>query len=316
MTKRIKIIVNPISGSGRSMRFLEHLKTALAKEQIEYQISLTQKSGDAINLAQAHPDDPQGHPVGDTPILCLGGDGTFNEVINGLMLNTRFNAENRPVLGFIPFGSGNVIAKELHLKRNIRQFIHLFQNNLSRQLDLGCVTLPKENLKRYFISMAGIGFDAQVAQKYHLARQDGSRLQAHLFSYFPIAIRHLFTYQAPKITIHTDGKLITDNASFVQIANVRSYGGPFVLVNKAIHNDGALDACWFTGKSSFSILLYYTLAFLGIGSLASAGHQRITKVAISSNQIVPLQVDGDFCGYLPTEIEIIPKAIRMFAPIS
>ena len=354
MVKRLKIIVNPISGSGRAMRFLERLKDALAKEQIECQVAPTQKAGDAINLAQTHPD--------ATPILCLGGDGTFNEVINGLLANTRFGSDSRPVLGFIPFGSGNVIAKELHLKRNIRQFIHLFQNNLSRQLDLGCVTLPKENLKRYFISMAGIGFDAEVAQKYHLARQDGSRLQAsrcsragrsvsacigaHLFSYFPIAITTLFSYQAPKINVHAEDKLITDNASFVQIANVRSYGGPFVLVNKAIHNDGLLDACWFIGKSSLSILLYYTLAFLGNlpewpfgragGSLAAAGHQRVKKVVISSSSqfvplappaqcsrsrsakpsLVPLQVDGDFCGYLPAEIEIIPKAVRIFTPIT
>jgi len=329
MAKRIKIIVNPISGSGRALRFLEHLKDALTNRQIEYQVAPTQQAGDATALAKDHPD--------ATPILCLGGDGTLNEVINGLLSNTRFTSATRPTLGFIPFGSGNVIAKELRLKRNIRQFIHLFQNNLARQMDLGCVSLrqaqgvsqsnplPKEGLKRYFISMAGIGFDAEVARKYHIARKDGSRLQAHLFSYFPIAIKHLFSYQAPGITIHAVGdasgtsavadKLITDNASFVQIANVRSYGGPFVLVNKAVHNDGALDACWFTGTSRLSILLYYTLAFLGNGSLASAGHQRITKVAITSNQIVPLQVDGDFCGYLPAEIEIVPQAIRMFTPL-
>ena len=308
MAKRIKIIVNPISGSGRSMRFLEHLKDALAKEQVECQVAPTQKAGDAALMAQTHQD--------NTPILCLGGDGTLNEVINGLLANPRFTAENRPVLGFIPFGSGNVIAKELNLKRSVKQFIHLFRNNLSRQLDLGCVYLPKENIKRYFISMAGIGFDAQVAQKYHLSRKDGSKLQAHLFSYFPIALRHLFSYQAPGITIHAGDKLIADNASFVQIANVRSYGGPFVLVNRAIHNDGLLDACWFTGKSSLSILLYYTLAFLGNGSLASSGHERITKVTVTSPKPVPLQVDGDFCGYLPAEIEIIPGAIRMFTPIT
>ncbi|HLD36517.1 MAG TPA: diacylglycerol kinase family protein [Planctomycetota bacterium] len=306
MAKRIKIIINPISGSGRSMHFLERLKCALTDAQIECQISPTQQAGDAILMAQNHPD--------NTPILCLSGDGTLNEVINGLLANTGFSAGNRPVLGYIPFGSGNVIAKELGLKRDIRQFIRLFQNNLFRSLDLGCVSLPKENLKRYFISMAGIGFDAQVAQKYHLSRKNGAKLQAHLFSYFPIAIKPLFSYQAPVIAIRADDKLIADNASFVQIANVRSYGGPFVLVNQAVHNDGALDACWFTGKSALSILLYYTLAFLGRGSLASAGHQRVTKVSISSLQNVPLQVDGDFCGYLPAEIEIIPGAIRMFTP--
>ncbi|MEW6025852.1 MAG: diacylglycerol kinase family protein [Planctomycetota bacterium] len=337
MASQLKIIVNPISGSGRAMRFLERLKDALAKAAIEYEVAPTQKAGDAISLAQAHPD--------TTPILCLGGDGTLNEVINGLVANPRFDAASRPVLGFIPFGSGNVIAKELKLKRSVRQFIHLFRDNLTNQLDLGCIYLPKENIRRYFISMAGIGFDAEVARKYHLSRKDGSRLQAHLFSYFPIALKHLFSYRAPKITILAGGdasgtsrqkrdKPLTEDASFVQVANVRSYGGPFVLVNQAIHNDGLLDACWFSGRSSLSILYYYTLALLGNlpewpfgqagGSLTSAGHQRISKVTITSTQPegtassepVALQVDGDFCGCLPAEIEVAPKAIRIFSPIA
>lgn len=307
MTKRLKIIANPIAGSGRVSRFLEHLKNALVQEHIEPDIRLTQKAEDAIALAKDQAD--------DVPILCLGGDGTFNEVINGLMNNTRFSAANRPALGFIPFGSGNVIAKELRLKRDAGQFIRLFRDNLVRQLDLGCVNLPEVNLKRYFISMAGIGFDAQVAQKYHLARKDGSMLQAHLFTYFPISLKHLFSYQAPSIAISADGKTIAENASFVQIANARSYGGPFVLVNKAVPDDNALDACWFIGKSSLSILYYYTLAFFSHGSLASKGHQRITKVQITATTQVPLQVDGDFCGYLPAEIVIVPDAVRVFTPV-
>jgi YegS/Rv2252/BmrU family lipid kinase len=307
MTKQLKIIANPISGSGRVSRFLEHLKDALAKEHIEPDIRLTRKAGDATALARDHSD--------DRPILCLGGDGTFNEVINGLMNNSRFTPDTRPTLGFIPFGSGNVIAKELRLKRAARQFIRLFQGNLVRQLDLGCVNLPEENLKRYFISMVGIGFDAQIARKYQLARKDGAMLQAHLFSYFPIALGHLFRYQAPSITIQADGKAITEDASFVQIANARSYGGPFVMVNKAVPDDNALDACWFIGKSSLSILLYYTLAFFSHGSLAAKGHQRISKAVISSKEKVSLQVDGDFCGYLPAEIAIVPNAVRVFTPV-
>lgn len=306
MAKQLSIIANPISGSGRVSRFLEHLKNALIERHIEPDIRLTEKAGDAITLAQSHPD--------ATPILCLGGDGTFNEVINGLMSNHRFTASNRPALGFIPFGSGNVIAKELRLKRSVSRFIRLFQSESLRTLDLGCVNLPEENLKRYFISMAGIGFDAEVARAYQLARKDGAMPQAHLFTYLPLSLKHLFSYQAPSITIQADGATIAENASFVQIANARSYGGPFVMVNQAVPDDHALDACWFTGKSPLSILLYYALGFFSHGSMASKGCQRISKITMTSKEKVALQVDGDFCGYLPAEISIIPGAIRVFAP--
>ena len=337
MFKKLTIITNPIAGSGRAMKFLETLKTDLAHHQIENELKLTAQAGDALQIAREYSE--------DHPILCLGGDGTVNEIINGLLSNNHFTVVNRPVLGIIPFGSGNVIAKELHLKRNIRHFIHLYQNNFTRYLDVGCIHLPApldigtqaglleanksarggsavgtekqkkdSNQKRYFISMAGIGFDAEVTRQYQLDR-NGAKLQAHLFSYFPIAIKTIARYQMPHITIQIDDKIVSSDATFVQVANVRSYGGPFVLVNNAVSDDGLLDICWFSGKSSLNLILYYTFAFLGNGSLIASGKLKSKKIILSSKQTVPLQVDGDFCGYLPVEIGIIPKSIQVYTSI-
>ncbi|MFH0889416.1 MAG: diacylglycerol kinase family protein [Planctomycetota bacterium] len=314
MTKRIKIIINPIAGSGKAEKFVEHLKNALTSRQIESDVKFTSQYGDAQEIANKHTE--------DTPILCLGGDGTFNEIINGLITNRHFTENNRPIIGLIPFGSGNVIAKELQLKRNIRHFIGLYQNNLYRQLDIGCVRFIQENKKRYFISMAGIGFDAEVARQYQLDR-NGAKLQAHLFSYFPITIKTIFRYKMPRITIQIEGKIVSRNASFVQVANVRSYGGPFVLVNNAIFDDGFLDVVWFKGKSPLNIIRYYSLAFLGCTNIVHDMKQKKTKEVVlslsddeaSSVRKVPIQVDGDWCGYLPIQIEIIPKGIRVYTPL-
>lgn len=319
MTKKIKIIANPIAGSGKARKFVEHLKNALTSRQIESDVKLTSQYGDAQEIANKHTE--------DTPILCLGGDGTFNEIINGLITNEYFTENNRPIIGLIPFGSGNVIAKELQLKRNIRHFIGLYQNNLYRQLDIGCVHLIQENRKRYFISMAGIGFDAEVARQYQLDR-NGAKLQAHLFSYFPITIKTISCYKMPRITIQIEGKTVSNNASFVQVANVRSYGGPFVLANNAIFDDGFLDVVWFKGKSSLNIARYYSRAFLrranlperlfGRADIAHDMRQKKTKKVVlrtHSTQKVPVQVDGDWCGYLPIQIEIIPKGIRVYTPL-
>jgi len=303
INNKLKIIANPIAGSGRAIRFLERLKTNLEAHQIKPDVRLTVCPEDACRISQEHSD--------DTPIICLGGDGTVNEVINGLIDNKNFNAENRPVLGVIPFGSGNVIAKELGIKRSARHFINLYQNNSVKNLDAGCVTTLKDGKKRYFISMAGAGFDAEVARQYQMNRK-GANLQAHLFNYLPTALKTVWRYRMPRIRIEVDGNVLSKNASFIQAANVRSYGGPFILVDNAVNNDGLLDILWFQGIAPLDILLYYTLAFLGKTGIVKSGHIKTKKVRLSSKGKVSVQVDGDWCGYLPVEIEIIPQAIRCF----
>jgi diacylglycerol kinase (ATP) len=306
MLNKITIIANPIAGSGKVKKFMEHFKAGLSQHHIKADLKLTTQSGDAYDIGKQY---TESHPI-----VCLSGDGTFNEAINGIMNNKRFTALNRPPMGIIPFGSGNVIAKELSLKRNTQHFIHLYKNNLLRNLDIGSVHFLKENKKRYFISMAGIGFDAEVARQYQLGR-NGAKLQAHLFSYLPITLKTISCYKMPRITVQVEGKTVAKNASFVQVANARSYGGPFVLVDNALPDDGLLDVAWFKGTSPLNIVRYYSLAFLGCTDKAHDMRQiKTTKVILSSSNDtkIPLQVDGDWCGYLPVEIEIIPKSIRIY----
>jgi len=307
MAQKIKIIANPIAGAGRARKFAERLKGEFGRHHIDSEIKFTAKGGDAYEIALNH-----NKPA---PIICLGGDGTVNEVINGIMNNHRFSSNNRPPLGVIPFGSGNVIAKELSLKRNTKHFLHLYKNNLMRYLDVGRIHLPQLSKKRYFISMAGIGFDAEVARNYHLERNGSSRPMAHILNYVPHALQTLSKHKMPKITIEIDGKEVAHNASFIQVANVRSYGGPFVMVNNAVFDDGYLDVMWFKGKSPINILLYYTLAFLETASPVLCSQRRAKKIHLRSDEEVQVQIDGDYCGPLPATIEIIPKGIQVYTPL-
>ncbi|MBI4712012.1 MAG: diacylglycerol kinase family lipid kinase [Planctomycetes bacterium] len=295
----LKVIVNPIAGSGKAKRFLAHLASAFKQNRIDYEFKLTSYAGEAKDEAA--------RATAGTSILCLGGDGTINEIINGLVA-----VGSKVSLGIIPFGSGNVIAKELDLSRNINGFIRLYQGNEVMALDVGSVSFGNGD-KRYFISMAGVGFDAEVARQYHEQRA-GAILQAHLFSYFPIALKTIPFYRMPKMAVEVDGQKVTDSATFVQVANGRSYGGPFVFAGNASPRDGMLDIIWFDGRNRFNILFYYGMAFLGNGSLHPDARQiRGKKIRVISQESVPLQVDGDCCGYLPAEIEIIPGAVSVFA---
>lgn len=299
---KLKIIVNPISGSGKAVRFLAKLEQELARNNIAFDTFLTTQPGDAHKEAAVCRD------KGYTALLCLSGDGTINEAINGIVSGRQ----NIP-LGLIPFGSGNVIAKGLGIRRDIRQFLDLYKNYRITTVDLGRID-NNQSANRYFISMVGVGYDAEVAHQYHISRAGKSKLQAHLFSYLPIAIRTLLSYQMPRLIVRVDGRVVAENAGFIQIANTHSYGGPFVFARDARMDDGLLDVVWFGGRSRLYIIPYYTMALLGNGSLSpDAQMTRGRTIEITSPDKTSVQVDGDYYGELPVKVEIIPEAIKMFA---
>ena len=312
MAKRLKVIVNPISGSGKAVRFLKRLEQELARNNIAFDTFLTTQPGDAHREATTCRD------KGYTALLCLSGDGTINEVVNGIVSGkpagspANRGGQNIP-LGVIPFGSGNVIAKGLGIRRDIRQFLDLYRQDRIITLDAGKVT-NQAFPGRYFISMVGVGYDAEVAHRYHISRAGKSKLQAHLFSYFPIAVKTLLSYQMPRIAVNVDGRVVTEDAGFIQIANTHSYGGPFVFVPNAVMDDGLLDVLWFGGRSRLYLIPYYMMALLGNGSLSpDAQMTRGRIIEITSLDKTSVQVDGDYCGELPARVEIIPEAIQVFA---
>ncbi len=301
MSLKTKIIANPIAGLGKGRRYAQKLVSALNETGIDSTIHYTSRANEARYLAR----DTQ---EADT-IICIGGDGTVNEVINGLLENTH--ESNKP-LAVLPIGAGNVIAKELKLSRDIKQFVRLLKTHKTVKLDVGIISFPKAPtpIKRKFISMAGSAFDAEMARRYHLIRKDGVFLHPHYFSYLPLGLRTISNYKMPRISIEIDGKLHTENASFVQVANARSYGGPFTFVPQAQPHDGWLEILWYTGRRKWDIIRYYWHAFTGNGTNCSdAHHVRGRKVVLGSDQRLPIQVDGDCCGYLPAEISIIPQAV-------
>ncbi len=318
---RAKIIANPIAGHGKGVRVTQRLAAVLRDIGIEPLPCYTSRAGEARELAR---------DTGDADlIICVGGVGTVNGVINGLLEGV---IPLLKPLAILPIGAGNVIAKELHLSRNIKRFIRLVQAQKTALLDVGNLSWPctspdtsgsrsretvqgwsasGETVSRKFISMAGSGFDAEVARRYQLARK-GPGFHAHLFKYLPLGIRVLSSYEVPLISIEIDGRVQTTEASFVQVANAHSYGGPFTFVPQAQADDGWLDIVWYTGRTRWHILKYFWKAFMGDGAdCCDACHMQGKKVVLSSPQRVPVQIDGDCCGYLPVEINIIPKAIAI-----
>ncbi len=301
---KIVLILNPISGRGKAAGIGAEVARMLAGLGHDVRLSETRAPGDARAAA--------GIAAAADAIVCVGGDGTVNEVVNGMAPATRGDLTHRaelwPRLAVVPVGTGNVLAKELGLPRAPVEFCAMFVAGKTRRLDIGLVRPPGANARaRRFVLMAGAGFDAQVVRTFH-AKRKGTITMGQ---YFLHSVRELMKFRPPRIAVEADGRILTRSASFVQIANVASYGGPFLFSVGASPDDGWLRLMWFTGKTRFDVLRLFCGGFSHVPVLAGNVHfGRARTIRLLSDDRVPLQTDGDPAGMeLPVEIAVVPRAL-------
>ena len=287
--RRALVIINPIAGRGAGQRVLGRIERGLRGRGIEFDTLSTGQAGDAREAARR----ASGYDV----VVVVGGDGTLNEVINGL-------EADRPVALF-PLGTGNVLAKELRLPRRVKRFCAMLDAGRERVLDLGRVG------ERLFVSMAGAGLDATVALAVHEAR-DGAIRMSH---YFRPILRCLASYRFPGLRVSIDGGHAIESAGFVLVSNVRSYGGPLVITPDAVHDDGLLDVCVLPRGSRLGCLRALAAFFLGLQhALSGARYYRGRSISVTADERVPYQVDGDPAGFLPATVELIDRKLRVVVP--
>ncbi|MBD3313381.1 YegS/Rv2252/BmrU family lipid kinase [Candidatus Woesearchaeota archaeon] len=290
---KMLLIANPKSGKGAAQRVLPKVRDFFEKNYVELEIYLTKKQGDAINKAKRAALSGK-YEV----IIASGGDGTLNEVINGIMLSGK---NKKQKLGIIPLGTENVLARETKMPFNpIKAAQVIMEGNMIR-MDVG-----KAN-KRYFFLMTGIGFDAHVATRVQplLKRFMGST------AYTITAWNELFKYQHSDIDVVIDGKKKA-SGSFVVIGNTKLYGGGLKMTPKASLQDGFLDVCIFKGKDVISFLRY------GIGGLtekhikySDIEYHKAKKVTVRSKPRALWHVDCEIGGKTPVEVRVIPKALNL-----
>ncbi len=284
--QHLKIIVNPISGSGRGLREGMALGQFLQQQGMRIDTYITEQAGDAEHEARRT----------SIPIIVVGGDGTINEVINGL------EGRRVPLMVF-PIGTANLLSREFNLPRKRADFYSLIQSGEIYSLDVGQVYKPTN---RRFLSVAGIGFDGEVTRLMQQARMNS----IHLYSYiFPLwqTLRH---YSLPSFSLAIDDQTVAVKATSVVIGNIKNYGGYFSITHRAEADDGWLDICVFAGKSRKDYLRYLVGAILRRPTIFSdVTYYRGKKVEIQSSHPVPIELDGDFKGYTPFVCEVVPKSV-------
>jgi len=287
MGGRILIVLNPISGGGRGLRLLPRVQAELSRLGVESEVFHTERAGDARRVARERGADYR-------RIVAMGGDGTINEILNGLE-HTKDVA-----LGAIPVGTANILARELHLPRNPEHAAALIAGDHSRRIDI-C-----EADGRRFLMCAGVGWDAEVLRRLEEARQGPISFRTYLK---PIAAA-VMGYEFPEIRVHVDGEEIRGSILFV--GNIRNYAGFFTVTPDAVFDDGLLDVCVIKKGHKRDFLRWLAAAYAGrLGRYNEVVVRRGREIRVESDRPLSYQVDGDCAGETPVTIRVRPGAGRV-----
>jgi YegS/Rv2252/BmrU family lipid kinase len=291
MTDRVVAIVNP-STRGQLARLVATLEAA-RPPGVELDVRLTTKPGQAIELARAAARDV-------SIVVAVGGDGTVAEVATGL-------AGTSALLGIVPVGSTNITAQELGIPaQRERAAALVFGPHQVRAIDAGWCG------DRRFLHIAGAGLDSHFFERTSRAL----KRRVGWLAYLPAALIAL--RQPPgRFTIDVDGeRALTVRSALVLVANGGSIITPMIRLHPDVRtDDGWLDVLVFTATEPAAIgRAIWGLATRSLASSPYMVHMRGRSVRLSSDPILPVQLDGDVVTRTPVEFTIEPGAIRAIVP--
>jgi diacylglycerol kinase (ATP) len=251
-------------------------------------------------------------------VIACGGDGTINEVINGMVPGST-------PLGILPGGTANITAKELGLPHDPVRAARELLNWRPRRIALGRASWPTEQgsneggaarsagvQQRYFLSVAGVGFDAYVV--YRLALD--FKVSLGVVAYAIEALRQTFRHSFPPITCRLDGQKLEGTLAVIQ--RTQLYAGWFHLAPAASLFEPKLNLCLFTSRSRWRYFAY-------IAAVVARLHPRLRDVtmmdatrihcaALAPDTPIHFEVDGELGGTLPATFEVVPDALTLLAP--
>jgi YegS/Rv2252/BmrU family lipid kinase len=278
---KIKFIINPVAGKGRSLKAQKIIVQRLKNLNITFSIQQTTAQGDALKIAG------EAAVEGYDTVVAVGGDGTIYEVINAI-------AKTNIKLGIIPTGTGNDFAKSVGIPENIELALNIILNQSIKKIDIGCVN------GKYFINVASIGFDTEVVNGMKHIKRFISGPWAYILSVF----KTLISYRDITVEFQLDNKLMKKEVLLVAIANGKYYGGGMMIAPNARIDDGYLDICVINKISKLKFIKLFPTIFKGKHiSLPEVECFKAKQVKIlTNNQII--NCDGELIGYTPIAFNI------------
>lgn len=298
------VIVNPNAGKRKGRKDWNQIASLLTENQIDYYAVFTERPRHAIDITM------RGIADGYRKIVAVGGDGTMNEVVNGVFRQERVPS-NDITLGIITVGTGNDWGRMFGIPKDYVGAIKLLKKNDTCVSDAGVVdySCDEGKGKRYFINIAGLGFDAVVVRRTNIQKERGRTGKA---IYFYNLLRSLLFYTHTHTDVVIDGKLITNQTFTISLGIGKYSGGGMRQTPNAIHDDGLFDITIIKRMRKGEIIR--SLKKLYDGTILD--HPKIEghtgkNILINSTPAIHMEADGESLGYSPIEFNIIPAAVNV-----
>lgn len=295
----VQIIVNPVSGRSGSRRLVSGLCSRLAALGWGARVGYTCGRGDASRLAaQTSRDECRA-------IVVVGGDGTVREAAEGA------TKSGMPIL-VLPTGTENLLAKYFNMRCDVVQVCNTLEVGSEVQIDVAEVTAGQPPIHRQFLLMAGMGFDADVVRRLSALRKGHI---THGDYFWPIW-RSFWTYRHPRVRVETEDGVIFHGPGMVFVGNIPRYAIGLQICRDATPKDGRLDVCIFECQSRAELLWHAvkTLLRRHIGS-QKVIYRRASRIQVSADERVDVQLDGDLTDPLPAEFAITSrKSVFLVSP--
>jgi YegS/Rv2252/BmrU family lipid kinase len=298
------VIINPNAGRRKGQKDWDRISKLLHEAGIHFKAVFTQAQRDAIDITVSHIEN------GYKNLIVVGGDGTMNEVVNGIFLQKRYPTSDIS-LGMITVGTGNDWGRMFNIPRGYREAIATIRTNNSFIQDAGVVKYfhGEQQSSRYFVNIAGIGFDALVVSKTNKMKEDG---KGGPLAYLKSIILSLIKYRHTYTKINIDNRLINNNVFNISIGICKFNGGGMMQLPDAVADDGLFDVTVINKIRKFDVILNLQRLYNGtITKHRLVETYKGKSIMIDSDPVIHLETDGETLGHSPFTFEIIPRSIRV-----
>lgn len=311
MTRQISdrwfVIVNPISGGGRGLTDFPKISRLLRQQGIEHESAFTEHRHHATELTV------EAVNRGYRKLIVVGGDGSLNEVVNGLFIQKQV-APKEVLLAVVAVGTGNDWVRTFGIPRNYAAAVRAVKEGYSIAQDVGRVTYTESQYTqtRYLANVAGLGFDAQVISVFNHLKVKGYKGR---WLYLLSLLRSYFSSRPAGVNVEIDGKVVYKNLLFSMAVGICKYnGGGIQQLPLAVVNDGLLDVTLIRPLHWWHVIFRAKRFFNGdIYTIGHINHYQGRVVKITSLPTIRIETDGELLGETPVTIEVEPKALQIIA---
>jgi len=299
-------IVNKAAGGGRTGRDWPVIEKLLQQHHIRYIPYFTDRRLHASIIARSRIRE------GYSRIIVVGGDGTMNEVINGLFSQGRA-ATTDVMLGMIPVGTGNDWARMFNIPWGYEEAVLTIKKQHTFVQDAGLVHYTRNGTewKRYFINIAGMGFDARVTERSNRLKEKG---KSGMMLYFYTLLTSLIRYRSLKAEIEIDGRKMARSIFSMNVGICKYSGGGMMQVPHAVADDGLYSITLIRKMGKLNVLANVKRLYRGtIGEHSRVETFTGQSVQVAGSGQLKLETDGESLGHGPLKFQIIPRSVTVIA---